>query len=541
MSLPPSVQKLITAIDAGNVSVAEVPTAIRQAGGEDFVLISVIRELAAGSGAAAFADITGSASDNASLVAYVTSRVAGLLDFKGNTDCSSNPNYPSALKGDVYMVSVAGKIGGASGKIVEVGDMYVANADNAGGTEASVGTSWFVLQANITGITAAGLVIMRAADAAAQRTALSLGTLALQDASAVAITGGTIAGLTGFALRDTSAAFDVTLAAVSSATLTAGRIVTLDVGNAAQTLKFTAASTVTFPAGTNTLATLGANTFTALQTITQAAANAGIIASTGYSLTGSNATNGIDVAGTWNTSGAPVGLKFNITNTASGATARLFDFQVGGTTALALKVDGSIVSGTAGGGYFIADSTNTGLYNFSSSAIGIVMSGVTKYGFGSAAFAIDASNYLAWDGSPFTPDSGGDLYLGRTAAATLTMGLRGSATPVAQIFGTTAGAGADITGANLTIIAGNGTGAGGSGSLLFQTAPVAGSSSTVNTLATRLTIDNAGKVAVASGGAFQLGNAATTGLIAGALSALTTASIVIYDSTGTAYRVPCVV
>lgn len=34
--------------------------------------------------------------------------------------------------------------------------------------------------------------------------------------------------------------------------------------------------------------------------------------------------------------------------------------------------------------------------------------------------------------------------------------------------------------------------------------------------------------------------AATTGLIAGALAALTNASIVIYDSTGTAYRVPCV-
>lgn len=38
----------------------------------------------------------------------------------------------------------------------------------------------------------------------------------------------------------------------------------------------------------------------------------------------------------------------------------------------------------------------------------------------------------------------------------------------------------------------------------------------------------------------QLGNAAATGLVAGALAALTTASIVIYDSTGTAYRVPCV-
>jgi hypothetical protein len=84
--------------------------------------------------------------------AYVSSAVTGLLDLKGDTDCSTNPNYPSALKGDAYYVTVAGKIGGASGKTVEVGDVYVAKADNAGGTEASVGTSWFVLNQNLSGV-----------------------------------------------------------------------------------------------------------------------------------------------------------------------------------------------------------------------------------------------------------------------------------------------------------------------------------------------------------------------------------------------------
>ena len=84
--------------------------------------------------------------------AYVDNAVTGLLDLKGSTDCSTNPNYPSALKGDAYYVTVAGKIGGASGKTVEVGDVYVALADNAGGTEASVGTSWFVLNQNLSGV-----------------------------------------------------------------------------------------------------------------------------------------------------------------------------------------------------------------------------------------------------------------------------------------------------------------------------------------------------------------------------------------------------
>lgn len=80
---------------------------------------------------------------------YIAAQVAGLLDLKGNTDCSVNPNYPSGSKGDAYYVTVAGKIGGASGKSVDIGDVYIASADNAGGTEASVGTSWFVLEHNL--------------------------------------------------------------------------------------------------------------------------------------------------------------------------------------------------------------------------------------------------------------------------------------------------------------------------------------------------------------------------------------------------------
>lgn len=82
---------------------------------------------------------------------YVDNAVTGLLDFKGSTDASSNPNYPAASKGDSYVVSVAGKVGGASGKSVDVGDVYLATADNAGGTEASVGTSWIVLEHNLSG------------------------------------------------------------------------------------------------------------------------------------------------------------------------------------------------------------------------------------------------------------------------------------------------------------------------------------------------------------------------------------------------------
>jgi hypothetical protein len=81
----------------------------------------------------------------------IAASLVGLLDYKGATDCSANPNYPAALKGDTYVVSVAGKIGGASGTSVDAGDWYICEADNAGGTEASVGTSWGHVEHNLVG------------------------------------------------------------------------------------------------------------------------------------------------------------------------------------------------------------------------------------------------------------------------------------------------------------------------------------------------------------------------------------------------------
>lgn len=100
--------------------------------------------------------------------------------------------------------------------------------------------------------------------------------------------------------------------------------------------------TITLPSVASTLSTLGANTYAALQTITQASVDTGIIASTGYSLTGSNATNMIDLAGTWNTSGAPSGIKLNITNTASGSASRLLNLQAGGTSVFTVGPEGRI-------------------------------------------------------------------------------------------------------------------------------------------------------------------------------------------------------
>jgi len=58
--------------------------------------------------------------------------------------------------------------------------------------------------------------------------------------------------------------------------------------------------------------------------------------------------------------------------------------------------------------------------------------------------------------------------------------------------------GTNLTGVDFTIAAGNGTGTGGSGSILFQTAPVGTSGSTANTLATVMAIANTGNVGIGS-------------------------------------------
>lgn len=105
---------------------------------------------------------------------YVDNAVTGLLDLKGSIDCSANPNYPAASKGDAYYVTVAGKIGGASGISVDVGDMIVASADNAGGTQASVGSSWFILEHNLTGALLASNNLSDLTNASTARTNLGV-------------------------------------------------------------------------------------------------------------------------------------------------------------------------------------------------------------------------------------------------------------------------------------------------------------------------------------------------------------------------------
>jgi hypothetical protein len=152
---------------------------------------------------------------------YVDNAVVGLFDYKGGTDASANPNYPAAVVGDTYRVTVAGKVGGASGKSVDVGDVYLAVADNAGGNEATVGTSWIVIEHNLVGALLASNNLSDLANAGTARANL------------------------GLAIGTDVEAHDPTLTAFAALTITAS---SLTIGTGADAFSQTTFAANTFPA-----------------------------------------------------------------------------------------------------------------------------------------------------------------------------------------------------------------------------------------------------------------------------------------------------
>lgn len=191
------------------------------------------------------------------------------------------------------------------------------------------------------------------------------------------IAGGSITGLTTLAIRDTSAAFDVTLAATSSTALTAGRSITIDVINAARTIKLagnidlannlttagnfaltlttTATTNATLPAGTVTLYGTGSGTITSSQLATSVSDETGsgsLVFGTNPSLTAptwgntSNTTDGdytLDASlygySSW-IANFTAGRALNVSNLATGRRLVIYIRNTNGT-ARAITVNAS--------------------------------------------------------------------------------------------------------------------------------------------------------------------------------------------------------
>lgn len=285
---------------------------------------------------------------------------------------------------------------------------------------------------------------------------------------------GAATGLTSLGIRSTGAAFDLTLA--SDEVLTAGRTLKFNVGNADRTL--------TIPA-TGTAALLGtANSFTAGQTIAPSSA-ATCLTLTGGTVTTSNPL--ISATQTWNAGAVTfTGLFLNVTSTASAAASLLMNLQVGGTTALSVRKDGSITC-MSGGGYFSA--LGSVLYLGSN---GANFGGELMLNWSAAVVAVKSSFAYAWS-SDSTSYGTRDLFLVRKAAATLQLG-QDAAGVTNQTFTAANRITSDGVGANLTIAPGNGRGDVG-GTLYLATYSTEGAG-TPGTLTNRLSIDTAGNISV---------------------------------------------
>lgn len=79
----------------------------------------------------------------------LTSAVTDGMKTPTDIDCSTNPNYPPTEKGEGYVVTVAGKIGGASGIEVRVGAEIRCKETNSGGTHAAVGDKFYILESDL--------------------------------------------------------------------------------------------------------------------------------------------------------------------------------------------------------------------------------------------------------------------------------------------------------------------------------------------------------------------------------------------------------
>lgn len=180
-----------------------------------------------------------------------------------------------------------------------------------------------------------------------------------------------------------------------------------------------------------------------------------------------------------------VGWSFDMTDTASATGSESFRVRAGATT---------VIGVTKSAGQWNAN--------------------ITAFVFTSTALQLSNARDIQFNGSAVGRVFwNSDLYLSRSAAATLQLGAADAASPVAQTFraqGSRGGTDSNVGGGNLTLQSGTGTGTGTISTLILRSPVEAASGSTAQTQTTGLTICN-GTARLASYAVAGVPSASTSG------------------------------
>lgn len=234
---------------------------------------------------------------------------------------------------------------------------------------------------------------------------------------------------------------------------------------------------------------------------------------------GSLATAGLRLAQTWSGGAGTThrGMEVAITATAgqfamASSLFRVLGGPAGATERMVLAEDGMAVIATGSSGRVLDLTSQYGTATFTVGGGGAIRINSCFQAFGNGISAFQSGNaangvFLGWDAArslPYINPSGSTLQIGIGAAAPIAYTIHGASTR--------AGVDVDAAGAPLIFGGGVGTGAGGGGKLIFQTAPSGSSGATANTLTTALEIDrnrvlfvanaSAGPSGTPSGGGF---------------------------------------
>lgn len=222
-----------------------------------------------------------------------------------------------------------------------------------------------------------------------------------------------------------------------------------------------------------------------------------LVTATDNTAVGYNALNAMDTSGFGGSEMTAVGSGASQSN-------NFFSFRNVAVGFMAMQASGAAIDGVAVGHLAATATGNAQRFTaIGSSALPLIGGGIggndntaLGYGTGSTITTGNANIFLGSGAGDSTAAAASNRLIVGSSAAPISTGYIGNGetntAPQAFTLNGTGGSGANVAGASVTIAGGQGTGTGTGGSVVVRTAPVSGSSSTLNALVTRITVGGDG-------------------------------------------------